>query len=53
MKVLGIAGSLRPDSNTLQYMKTALALLGQRGLDTELLSLRGYKPRAAAPRPWR
>ncbi len=41
MKVLGIAGSLRPDSNTLQYVKTALAVLEKRGLETELLSLKG------------
>jgi len=40
MKVLGIAGSLRPDSNTLQYVETALAVLEGHGLETELISLR-------------
>ena len=41
MKVVGIAGSLRPKSNTLQYVTTALHVLDQNGLETELISLRG------------
>jgi len=43
VKVIGIAGSLRPDSNTLVYVQTALAELGRAGLETELISLRGKK----------
>ncbi len=39
MKVVGIAGSLRPDSNTLQYVKTALGRLEELDLETELVSL--------------
>lgn len=41
MKVLGIAGSLRPRSNTLQYVEKALQVLGDKGFETELISLRG------------
>jgi multimeric flavodoxin WrbA len=41
MKVVGIAGSLRPESNTLQYVKKCLARLGDLGLETELISLEG------------
>ena len=41
MKVLGIAGSLRPKSNTLHYVKTALAVLDGQGIQTELVSLQG------------
>ena len=41
MKVIGIAGSLRPESNTLQYVKKCLARLGDLGLETELISLEG------------
>jgi len=41
MKVIGIAGSLRPDSNTLHYVQTALKVLEEEGLETELISLRG------------
>ncbi len=41
MKVLGIAGSLRPQSNTLYYVKTALEVLEKSGIQTELVSLRG------------
>jgi multimeric flavodoxin WrbA len=41
MKVVGIAGSLRPQSNTLHYVKTALETLEQQGVQTELISLRG------------
>ncbi|MBU0516775.1 MAG: flavodoxin family protein [Proteobacteria bacterium] len=43
MKVIGIAGSLRPDSNTLVYVKTALDELSGLGLESELISLRGKK----------
>lgn len=39
MKVVGIAGSLRPESNSLQYVKKCLARLEQLGLETELISL--------------
>ena len=41
MKVLGIAGSLRSGSNTLQYVKTALGILEKEGFTIELISLRG------------
>lgn len=41
MKVVGIAGSLRPQSNTLYYVKTALEVLEKDGIQTELISLRG------------
>jgi multimeric flavodoxin WrbA len=41
MKVVGIAGSLRPDSNTLQYVKTALGRLEELDLEAELISLSG------------
>jgi multimeric flavodoxin WrbA len=41
VKVIGIAGSLRPDSNTLRYLQTALEALAGQGLSTELISLRG------------
>ena len=41
MKVLGIAGSLRPESNTLSYVKTALEVFEKEGVQTELVSLRG------------
>jgi len=40
MKVLGIAGSLRPKSNTLQYVKTALGTLQEAGFETGLISLK-------------
>ncbi len=43
VKVLGIAGSLRSRSNTLQYVKTALKVLEGEGISTELISLRGKK----------
>lgn len=39
MKVVGIAGSLRPESNTLQYVKKCLGRLDELGLETELISL--------------
>ena len=41
MKVLGIAGSLRSKSNTLEYVKKALESLEKAGMTTELISLRG------------
>ena len=41
MKVVGIAGSLRPRSNTLQYVEKALQTLADLGHDTELISLSG------------
>lgn len=40
MKVVGIAGSLRPQSNTLHYVKTALETIEKHGIQTELISLR-------------
>jgi multimeric flavodoxin WrbA len=43
MKVVGIAGSLRPKSNTLEYVKKALDTLAENGVDTELISLKGKK----------
>ena len=41
MKVVGIAGSLRPQSNTLHFVKTALGVLEKQGIQTELISLMG------------
>jgi multimeric flavodoxin WrbA len=41
MKVIGIAGSLRAQSNTLHYMTTCLDAISQEGIATELISLRG------------
>ena len=41
MKVIGIAGSLRPQSNTLQYVKKTLGRLEELDLETELISLEG------------
>jgi multimeric flavodoxin WrbA len=41
MKVIGISGSLRAKSNTLQYVTAALEVLGQNSFETELVSLRG------------
>jgi multimeric flavodoxin WrbA len=41
MKVVGITGSLRAKSNTLQYVIAALKVLDQNGFETELISLRG------------
>lgn len=41
MKVVGIAGSLRPQSNTLHFVKTALGVLEEQGIQTELISLMG------------
>ncbi len=41
MKVVGISGSLRPQSNTLFYVKTALGALEAEGIEAELISLKG------------
>jgi multimeric flavodoxin WrbA len=41
MKIIGIAGSLRPQSNTLRYVENALNVLQGKDFDTELISLRG------------
>jgi multimeric flavodoxin WrbA len=41
MKVIGIAGSLRAGSNTLHYVKTGLKVLEKKGIQSELISLRG------------
>ncbi len=41
MKIVGIAGSLRSGSNTLQYVELALKCLKEKGFETELISLRG------------
>ena len=41
MKVIGIAGSLRPESNTLKYVETAMEVFRKAGMETNLISLRG------------
>ena len=41
MKIIGIAGSLRPISNTQHYVKSALKILADKDFETELISLRG------------
>lgn len=41
MKVVGISGSLRPQSNSRYYLEQALAVLAEQGVETELVSLRG------------
>ena len=41
MKVVGIASSLRPQSNTLYYVRTALGVIEGEGIETELISLLG------------
>ncbi len=41
MKVLGIAGSLRPKSNTLEYVAKALNVFKDADFETTLISLRG------------
>jgi multimeric flavodoxin WrbA len=41
MKVIGIAGSLRPKSNTLKYVETAMTVFRKAGMETHLISLRG------------
>ena len=43
MKVVGVTGSLRPKSNTLEYVKTALNVFDNAGFDTNLISLRNKK----------
>jgi multimeric flavodoxin WrbA len=40
MKVVGIAGSMREQSNTLHYVETVLKVLEEEGIETELISLR-------------
>lgn len=40
MKVLGIAGSLRPKSNTLVYVEKALEVLRDNNIETRLISLK-------------
>jgi multimeric flavodoxin WrbA len=40
VKLLGIAGSMREQSNTLHYVEAALKVLEEEGIDTELISLR-------------
>lgn len=46
MKVVGIAGSLRAKSNTLHFVRTALNVFDGKGLETELISLRGKEIKA-------
>lgn len=41
MKVVGISGSLRPQSNSRYYLEQALAVIAEQGIATELVSLRG------------
>jgi len=41
MNIIGIGGSLRSKSNTLQYVELALKSLKKKGFETELISLRG------------
>jgi len=41
MKVIGVSGSLRDDSNTLKYVRKILGTLEGEGISTELVSLRG------------
>lgn len=41
MKVIGIAGSPRHRSNTLYFVRTALEVVKDEGIKTELISLRG------------
>lgn len=41
LKVIGVGGSLRAESNTLHYVTTALEVLKAEGMDTEIISLRG------------
>ena len=41
MRVIGIAGSLRPKSNTLEYIKAAMRTLKEHKIKTEVISLRG------------
>ena len=41
MKVLGVSGSPRKGGNTEQCVQAALDVLGEQGIETELLSLAG------------
>lgn len=41
LQVLGITGSLRPKSNTRQYVERILSCLEDEGIGTELVSLKG------------
>ena len=41
MKVLGIAGSLRPNSNTLAYVEKSLEVFKAADFETTLISLKG------------
>ena len=43
MKVLAITGSPRAESNTRRYVEHCLEILGQHGLETELIALREKK----------
>lgn len=43
MKVLGIGGSLRENSNSLYLLNVAMDELKQAGIETEIISLRGKK----------
>jgi multimeric flavodoxin WrbA len=43
MKVLGIGGSLRENSNSLYLLNVAIEELKQAGLETEIISLRNKK----------
>lgn len=43
MKVIGIGASMRQGSNTLEYIKHGLATLEEKGIETELISLRDKK----------
>jgi multimeric flavodoxin WrbA len=43
MKVLGIGGSLRENSNSLYLLNIAMEEIKQAGIDTEIISLRGKK----------
>lgn len=40
MRAVGIAGSMREQSNTLHYVEVVLKVLEEEGIDTELISLR-------------
>ncbi|GAB6064471.1 flavodoxin family protein [Deferrisoma camini] len=41
MRVVCIGGSLRPQSNTLEYLNRCAGILEQEGIETEVISLRG------------
>jgi len=40
MRAVGIAGSMREQSNTLHYVEAVLKVFEEEGIDTELISLR-------------